>query len=124
MTDLDDEERQSDHRHRPGRRNARRAQDEATEAPEEQYEDARDRCAVDEREPPCSTVGAGHEAVQRGERPDREVEVVRGAPEPVWQTSPVVVRDREREQQLGRGDAEPRPERTVGGRERDEQLSQ
>ena len=69
-----------------------------------------------------AAVRAGHHAVERGERPHGEVEVVRQPPEAVRQPRAVVVRDREREQQLRGGDAETGPERPVGRRERDEQL--
>ena len=49
---------------------------------------------------------------------------MRAPPEAIGQPPPVVVRDREREQQLGGGDAETRPERPVARRERDDQLGE
>ena len=96
----------------------------AAEAPDEQHEDARDGDPVEDRQPRGAAVGARHQTVHRCEAPDREVEVVRLPPEAVRQPLPVVVRDREGEQELGGGDPEPRPERPVARRERDEQLGE
>src|SRR5215472_3499117 len=120
----DDEQRQRDDGHGAGGRDARRAQHVAAEAPEEQHEHGRDGDAVEDRQPGGSPVGSGHQPVQRGERPDGEVEVVRSSPEPVRQPAAVVVRDREREQEFGRRDPESRPERPVARGEGDEQLDE
>src|SRR5215468_8902257 len=96
----DDQKRQSDDGHGSGRRNARDPP-RAAEAPDEQSDDARDRKSIEDRQPRCATVGPRHQSVYRGETPDGEVEVVRLAPEAVGQSLPIVVRDRERHQQLG-----------------------
>src|SRR5207302_1641661 len=53
---------------------------------------------------PASPIRSRHEPVQRRERPDGEVHVVRFAPEPVRQPLSVVVGDRQRYEKLGGGD--------------------
>jgi hypothetical protein len=79
--------------------------------------------AVEERDHPRSAaVGAAPETMQRGCDPDDEVPVVGGPPPPPRYAVAVVVRDREREQELGRDDAEGSPERAVVGGERDRKL--
>ena len=62
--------------------------------------------------------------MDRGEPPDGEVEVVRLPPEAVREPLPVVVRDREGDEQLGGGDPQPCPDRPVGRGERHEQLGE
>ena len=99
-----------------------RAEGDAGEAPQEQHENRRDGDSVEDREPGGAAVGPRHEPVQRGERPDGEVGVVRHPPVPIRHPLPVVVRDRERDEELGGGDPEARPDRSVGRGERDEQL--
>ena len=120
----DDQQRQRDDRHgsrastiRPERRRGR-------EAPHEQRDDARDGDSVEDREPRDAAVGSRHQPVEEARRPDREVEVVRLPPEAIRQPLPVVVRDRERDEELGGGDPEAGPERAVGRRERDEELDE
>ena len=67
----------------------------------------------DAGEPRHAAVGAGEHAVQRGERPDGERQVVRLAPDGVRQLLAEEVRQPDGRHQLGGGHAEPDRERPV-----------
>ena len=78
----------------------------------------------DAGEPRDAAVGAREHAVQRGERPDGERQVVRLAPDGVRQLLAEEVRQPDGGHQLGGGHAEPDRERPVRGRERHEHLAE
>jgi hypothetical protein len=83
------------------------------QAPGEQAADGTGGADVERRRPLGSGIGAGEEPVHDGERPHGEVQVVRAAPEAVRKPASIAVRDREREQELGRDDSERGREGTV-----------
>ena len=78
----------------------------------------------DAGEPRHAAVGACEHAVQRGERPDGERQVVRPAPDGARQLLAEEVRQPDGGHQLGGGHAEPDRERPVRGRERHEHLAE
>ena len=94
----------------------------AQRAPEDQRDDGRRRGRVEEEQPRRVAVGAAPDPVQRRGGPDGEVEVVRPAPVTIRDAAPVVVRERQRDEQFGGGDVQARPQRAVARGERNQEL--
>src|SRR5438105_5952790 len=79
---------------------------------------------VEGERPRRAAVGPGRDPVHEREQPDREVQVVRLPPEAVRKGLPVVVRHRERNEQLGRDHAECDRDRPVGRRAGNQDVGQ
>jgi hypothetical protein len=86
----------------------------AKHAADGQADHKRRRDHVDRGGPGSGGVGSGGQAMREREGPDGEVQVVGALPEGVPELLPVVVRDREGDQQLGADDPKRDPERPKG----------
>ena len=92
-----------------------------------QRQESRDDCGgrrVDGEQPGRAAIGSRRDPVHGRGEPDDEVEVVRAPPEAVRKGLPVVVRHRERNEQLGRDHAEGDRDRPVGRRAGNQDVGQ
>src|SRR6266542_3379260 len=83
-----------------------------------------DRGEADPEQPSRAAIGAAAETVRGRGDPDEEVQVVQAPPHAVGDALAVAVGQTQREQQLGRHDADTGPERPVAGREGNDELGE